>query len=695
WKVDGQSSGKLRDHIVNKHFDRRVDEKTDAWIAKLAAYQLALNRSLRQTPSRLPTVSSSTAATDDTSPELLVGCRLCDRIIECFKLDLMDRQKRKCVCGSGVESNKVVATCHLCSQISHYDCVEPMPFSGEDLSLYRCLKCKHKTALYTISGLKSLSKTQQSVHLHQHLDYLPYACRAVKGGQQVCNESFPSIKYLKAHIKADHNLALTEEQLREQYITHRLIPKVQQLIDLSVEGEPARVSPPAANTHQTVAAARGGGVAGGRRTTSGSPNTNSSPSKSQPSPPVLSPIRPLPSDMNDTPNRAIGFARRTAPTIENGNSANDAGAAGPPLRSPPLLVNANTHHPSNTVRSPPKRRRGPGRPRKSPTKSRTTQSLGPSNGHQLMADSNVIQRATITPNGYIADRNPLLRSRLSEKSRLSRPNISLSREEEQALRTNKRTANGGADGSDESTGWNSDVEEFERNTHTKRVKSSPAAASRAVGSSASTSTATTHSNGSIPVTNGRPTQAVNNSRPEGVGRRVSQQSSSSHEENSLMTIHMACNTPDREAKKRSQNSPNSVQRREPTAAAAVGGRASHSPDVENVGSVANNSEPQNNTAAMAGPSVTSASNSDWLLHTRPKKFPYYPQKDDEVAYIPYGHRLYSDHVRALNLYKQTNHNKHMKGKDYMFAKVREIRYERHANVRLVKLTLVALRDSAE
>ena len=69
-----------------------------------------------------------------------------------------------------------------------------------------------------------------------------------------------------------------------------------------------------------------------------------------------------------------------------------------------------------------------------------------------------------------------------------------------------------------------------------------------------------------------------------------------------------------------------------------------------------------------------------------------------MVYIPYAHRLYIDTVRTLGLYRQTNHSKYVKNKfidEKIFAKVIQITFEKHSNVRLTKLTLRLLEDKLE
>ena len=123
------TSKDLKNHIIVKHFDSRVDENFTEWIDSLVTYETQLNQCLRW--SSRPQLPKSSV--ENLSQILLKGCHLCDRIIECFKLDLNSRDLKKksvCVCGYGSESDKVVVRCHQCKQLLHFDCVEPTNFSG-------------------------------------------------------------------------------------------------------------------------------------------------------------------------------------------------------------------------------------------------------------------------------------------------------------------------------------------------------------------------------------------------------------------------------------------------------------------------------------------------------------------------------------------------------------------------------------
>jgi bromodomain and WD repeat domain-containing protein 1/3 len=78
-----------------------------------------------------------------------------------------------------------------------------------------------------------------------------------------------------------------------------------------------------------------------------------------------------------------------------------------------------------------------------------------------------------------------------------------------------------------------------------------------------------------------------------------------------------------------------------------------------------------------------------LTQTIPKKSPYFPQLNDEVVYIPFGHKLYNEEVKRRRLYKITNTNKYIKTHfdTKVIAKVVQIKFVIESNIRLVILTL--------
>jgi hypothetical protein len=73
----------------------------------------------------------------------------------------------------------------------------------------------------------------------------------------------------------------------------------------------------------------------------------------------------------------------------------------------------------------------------------------------------------------------------------------------------------------------------------------------------------------------------------------------------------------------------------------------------------------------------------------PKKSPYFPQINDEVVYIPFGHKLYNEEVKRRRLYKITNTNKYIKSHfdTKVIAKVVQIKFVIESNIRLVILSL--------
>lgn len=66
--------------------------------------------------------------------------------------------------------------------------------------------------------------------------------------------------------------------------------------------------------------------------------------------------------------------------------------------------------------------------------------------------------------------------------------------------------------------------------------------------------------------------------------------------------------------------------------------------------------------------------SDWFNGTKANKFPYFPQKDDDVYYLPYGHQLYKEQVMRTRLYNQSNQNQSIREHKYdkISAKVAKI-----------------------
>ena len=142
------------------------------------------------------------------------------------------------------------------------------------------------------------------------------------------------------------------------------------------------------------------------------------------------------------------------------------------LEPPPVLT--PFHMPSQTTGKRPR-----GRPRDTDAgQGRPTQSTTAS--HVTSAEHQSAKR-------YVADGNPQYKSRLSENSRLSRSNISLSREQEKALLTNnkdesnatkrkkkKKNKNKNRD-SDDSSGWDSDTQLFDvsdrRNRQSSTIRS--------------------------------------------------------------------------------------------------------------------------------------------------------------------------------------------------------------------------------
>ncbi len=89
---------------------------------------------------------------------------------------------------------------------------------------------------------------------------------------------------------------------------------------------------------------------------------------------------------------------------------------------------------------------------------------------------------------------------------------------------------------------------------------------------------------------------------------------------------------------------------------------------------------------------------EWFTQTKPNKFPYFPQKDDEVVYIPYGHNIYNKEVQLIGYYKQSNKSTLIRNhiNDIVIAKVIRIAFifrpsklsaNRESDSRLVRLCL--------
>lgn len=84
-----------------------------------------------------------------------------------------------------------------------------------------------------------------------------------------------------------------------------------------------------------------------------------------------------------------------------------------------------------------------------------------------------------------------------------------------------------------------------------------------------------------------------------------------------------------------------------------------------------------------------------MIHTKPKKFPYFPQIGDELVYIPYGHRLYLQAVQMLNLYHHYTIKQAKEDSDVIYCRVKRIEFEKHVNVRYTKLSLALIDASSE
>ncbi|XP_054163811.1 uncharacterized protein LOC128961583 [Oppia nitens] len=654
----------LTKHIIDKHFDGNVDNKTDEWILSFGQYVSRVNHSLNQEPQELPQSS-----VECLSQKLLIGCLLCDRIVHHFKLGLHNdypnhKRKDKCVCGGGIEVNKVVIKCHLCQQLLHYDCVEPSNFSGEDTSLYKCYKCKPKE--YKIEKLKDFHQSLQRLHLYHHFSYLPILCKAVKtvnGRQQVCNESFPLKNFLKAHIKADHNINPSDQVLEEIYLKNNQIPKLQDLIDNCLQltnGNPCVQSVDTSkfnetNYHKNI-----------------TPNNKSNGLEA----PILTAVQlnpTLPSgssishssrlNMNQVFNKIQNKKKVTNNGINHRNSCSSGQSN--VLDTPPVLVSESSVPRQQTI--PVKRPRG--RPPKSQSKA----------GNNC-TPRNVSVKPHITPNSDYADRNPMPRNRLSAQSRASRPNIRLSREQEKALKEKqKRNFN------EESDSWDSDVERFER---PKRVRTSNKISP--VNNAFNNVVNNAVNNAVNNVVNNAVNNVVNN-----VSNRQTNDLNNKRSPNLQTTGRPRSQTPlESNTTESSANSPLKTLPTRPRLSTQITRILDTESDQNHNNQNGMSSQVNGmNNIQTSDPEVRHfhhISRSDWLLRKKPAKYPYFPQLGDEVVYIPLGHRSYIDAVRVNQHYIQTNTNKFVNTNDCIFAKVKEIKFEKHKDITVSKLTLICL-----
>ena len=339
---------------------------------------------------------------------------------------------------------------------------------GEDISLYECIKCRQKD--FELSELRSESKNLQLIHVNHHFNYQPIICKFIEtidGQSVVCNESHFNQTFLKPHLKSEHKLTANQLENRlEKYYTNDCIPKVQLLIDnclrklnqinQSVIQTP--VQTPVQSTSRNISHSlekSGDQMKDKRFSSNNGPNDRRGSNDQR--------IRKLSYDTIDNPCRpsssGINSNERKGTKSTNNVSHQRSHQKSHQMKTiPPILSkqtnfnNRNTNNNNNKTETPLKRKRG--RPRKNAVNQNASTS-GLSKG-----------QTHIIRNKYVADGNPQLKSRLSAESRLSRPNISLSREQERALQTNnnknkkpfRRASNRD---SDDSSDWNSDIEEFE------------------------------------------------------------------------------------------------------------------------------------------------------------------------------------------------------------------------------------------
>ncbi|CAG2115092.1 unnamed protein product, partial [Medioppia subpectinata] len=87
---------------------------------------------------------------------------------------------------------------------------------------------------------------------------------------------------------------------------------------------------------------------------------------------------------------------------------------------------------------------------------------------------------------------------------------------------------------------------------------------------------------------------------------------------------------------------------------------------------------------------------NWFTQTKRTKYPYFPQKDDDVYYIPYGHSIYRREVLQRGIYGLANKHYAMKQYpyDHVLAKVTKIDFlfkERRTEQSVVRCVYITLR----
>jgi hypothetical protein len=116
----------LTKHLFETHFENSNNSEKliiKEWIKSMIEYQKNLNKTLSFNTKQLP---------ENNVSKLLIGCKVCDLIIDCFKLrlDFRNKSKDKCICGIGSNCQLIVVYCQQCKHLYHFDCVEPKPYSG-------------------------------------------------------------------------------------------------------------------------------------------------------------------------------------------------------------------------------------------------------------------------------------------------------------------------------------------------------------------------------------------------------------------------------------------------------------------------------------------------------------------------------------------------------------------------------------
>jgi len=124
----------LRQHIITRHKKSKQTDQTDQQfnnlVYALITYCSQLDRSLKSKPKKSLPLNNVN--------HLLIGCPLCDQIIDHYKLDDFDRNQKlskdSCVCGLNQHSlsdcSLVSINCCSCKHFFHFECAEGEEYSG-------------------------------------------------------------------------------------------------------------------------------------------------------------------------------------------------------------------------------------------------------------------------------------------------------------------------------------------------------------------------------------------------------------------------------------------------------------------------------------------------------------------------------------------------------------------------------------